>query len=117
MLERLNLTDAQREQVKSIRESHKNEITAAADKAFAAHQALQGAISSEQFDESAIRARSTDVAAADADFAVLQGRIYSEVWQILTPEQQKEAKAAQAQRQARAANMRGRHNGGGKAPQ
>jgi len=112
MLGRLNLTDAQREQVKSVLDSHRDETRALADKSGTAHRALAAAISAEQFDESAIRARSADVAAADADMAVLQARIHGEIWQLLTPDQQKQARELQAQGEQRRQDHQGGRTGG-----
>jgi protein CpxP len=109
LMERLNLTDAQREQVKSVMDSHRDEVKALAEKSGAAHRSLQAAVSADQFDESAIRARSADVAAIDADMAVLRARVHGEVWQILTADQQKTAKDLQtAMEQRRAQGGRGR---------
>jgi Spy/CpxP family protein refolding chaperone len=48
-------------------------------------------------DESAIRARAADVAAVDADAAVLRARVHQEVFNLLTAEQQTKAKALQAE--------------------
>ena len=91
-LERLGVSDAQREQVKAITESHDGEVKALNDRAFAAHQAVQLAVMADVFDEGAIRAKSADLAAVEADLAVSRGRIRSEVFQILTPEQRAKAK-------------------------
>jgi periplasmic protein CpxP/Spy len=112
MLGRLNLTDAQREQVKSLLDSHRDETRALADKSETAHQALAAAVSAEQFDESAVRVRSADVAAVDADMAVLQARIHGEIWQILTPDQQKQARDLQTQMQQRRQDHQGGRTGG-----
>lgn len=116
MLRRLNLTDAQREQVKSVVDSHRDDMKALADRGFSARTALQAAIAAEQFDEGAVRARSADVAAVDADMAVLQARIHGEVWRLLTPEQQKAAQTLQAQMHQRRDAGRGRGSRRG-APQ
>jgi len=105
LLERLNLTTDQRDRVKQIMDSHRDEQRALGDRAMKAHQALNDAITG-TFDESAIRARSADLAAVDADMAVAQARIYGEVVQILTTEQQQQLKQLQADMKARAEQMR-----------
>src|SRR6266702_7088534 len=89
---RLNLTDAQREQLKSIADAHKDEWKALGDRARAAHEALSDAVMADTLDEAAIRARAADVAAVDADIAVASAHARAEAWQILTPEQQAQAK-------------------------
>ncbi len=98
MLERLNLSDAQKDQVKAIVESHRDEMRSAGDRARTAHEALDAAINADTFDEATIRARSNDVAAVDADMVVMQARLRSEVFQILTPDQKAQAKQLQAER-------------------
>jgi protein CpxP len=100
-LGRLNLTDAQRQQVKSIMDSHQDEVKAVGSRAFEARKALDAAVTADTFDESAIRTASANVATVDADMAVLRARIHGEVWQILTPDQQKQAKEFQTRMQQR----------------
>ena len=101
LLRGLDLTDAQKDQVKSIMESHAEERKALGDRARTAHQALQAAITAESVDEALIRQRSADVAAVEADLAVAEARTHAEVWQILTPEQKTKAKEFQAKAQER----------------
>jgi len=68
-------------------------------------------------DESAIRAMSAEVAAVQADAAVLRAKVHQEVFSLLTAEQQARAKELRAQAQTRmkerASRMRER---GGRAP-
>ena len=90
-LRELNLTDAQREQVKQIVDSRQQEMRAIGEKAMAAHEALHAATTSASFDEGLVRAKAADVAAIDADMAVSRARIFADVFQILTPEQQAKA--------------------------
>lgn len=117
MLERLNLTTDQRDRVRQIMDSHRDEQRALGDRAMKARQALNDAMTG-TFDESAIRARSADMAAVDADMAVAQARVYGEVFQILTAEQQQQLKQLQADMKARAEQMRQqRQQGGGRGGQ
>jgi Spy/CpxP family protein refolding chaperone len=104
MLERLDLTSDQRDRVRQILDSHRDDQKALGDRAMKAHEALQDAITG-TFDESAIRARSADVAAVDADMAVAQARVYNEVLQILTSEQQQKLKTLQAEMKERRSRM------------
>jgi Spy/CpxP family protein refolding chaperone len=114
MLGRLNLTDAQHTRVREILDSHRDEQRALGDKAFGAHTALEAAINGDVFDESAVRTRAADAAAIDADMAVARARIYAEVFQILTPEQQAQAKKLQEEMRERHEQRRAR-KGTGKA--
>ena len=104
---RLNLTEAQREQLKSIAETNKDEWKALADRARAAHEALTEAVMAETVDEALIRAKAADVAAVDADLAVASAHARAQAWQILTPEQQAQAKQFQAEMKNRRKDRRG----------
>jgi protein CpxP len=95
----IDLTEAQREQVQSIRKSHQAEFQAAARALGAAHRAFGEA--ARAGDEAAIRASSTAVANAMADEAVLRAKVRSEVHALLTPEQQQQLKDREAQMQKR----------------
>jgi Spy/CpxP family protein refolding chaperone len=111
MLGRLDLTSDQRDRVRQIVDSHRDDQQQIADRAMKAHDALQDAITG-SFDESAIRARVNDVAAVDADQAVLQARVYHEVVQILTSEQQENLKTLQAEMKDRRAKVQQRRADG-----
>jgi len=104
----LGLTDAQKDQVKTIAQAHRDEQKALGDRARTAREALHAAITAETVDEALIRQRSADVAAVEADLAVAQARMHAEVWQILTPEQKSKAAEFQASVQER---MKQRPNG------
>ena len=110
MLGRLNLTADQRDRVRQIMDSHRDEQKAIGDREMAARGALNDAITG-TFDEGAIRASAANLAAVDADQAVLQARVYGEVFQILTTEQQQQLKQLQADMKARATQMRQQHGG------
>jgi hypothetical protein len=70
----LNLTDAQRDQVKAIVQAHGDEWKTLGDRARTAHQALQAAVTSGTVDEGLIRQRATEVGAVEADIAVARAR-------------------------------------------
>lgn len=88
---RLDLTDAQRQQVRTILQGQRDTQGQIRQRMRAAHKALNDAVSAPAFDEAAVRARSAELAAVQADAAVVRARIRSEVWAILTPEQQQKA--------------------------
>jgi Spy/CpxP family protein refolding chaperone len=88
----LDLTDTQREQVRTAVAAHKAEFDAVRTRMRTARSALQAAVTAEAFDEAAVRQKSVDVAAVEADAAVLQAKVYSEVWALLTSEQQQKAR-------------------------
>ena len=99
----LELTDAQREQVRGIVSARQADFRAVGDRLRAAHQAQRQAVTRVPVDENEIRARVSEASAVEADFAVLRARVHEQVYQVLTPEQQAKAKTLQAERQKKRA--------------
>jgi Spy/CpxP family protein refolding chaperone len=97
-LPQLNLTDQQRDQVKTILDSHQDELKMLGDREASARQALERSVAADAIDEGAIRQHAADLGAVQADMAVERAHIRAEVMQILTPDQQKQAKAIEANR-------------------
>jgi Spy/CpxP family protein refolding chaperone len=93
----INLTDAQKDQIKTIADSHKDEWKGLADRARAAHAALNAAVTAETLDEATIRQQSAQAAAVDADMAVARAHAHAEVFQILTTEQKAQLKTMQTE--------------------
>jgi Spy/CpxP family protein refolding chaperone len=115
-LPQLGLSEAQRETVRTITQSHEAELKAEADRAHAARQALHAAVASVTFDENLIRAKAAEVAQVEADVAVLQARLRSEiVQQVLTAQQREQRQKLESERQAGLENAprgpRGRRGG------
>jgi Spy/CpxP family protein refolding chaperone len=99
---RLGLTDAQRDQIKAIVDAHKDDWKALADRARAAHQALDQAITADTINEALIRQKSADLSAVDADLAVARAHALGEALQILTADQKAQLKEhASRQRRGR----------------
>ena len=94
----LELTDAQKDQLKTIADSHKEDWKALAERGRAAHMALNQAVMADTVDEALIRQKSSEAAAVDADLAVARARARAEVFQILTAEQRAKVKERAAQR-------------------
>jgi Spy/CpxP family protein refolding chaperone len=101
MLRGLDLTDAQRTQVRSVFEQHEAEIRALTEKVRTAHRAQHDAAAAVPFDEAQVRARAEEAAAAQTELAVLRARIHGEVFQLLTPEQRAKAQQLRADREKR----------------
>lgn len=99
----LDLTDAQREQVRGIMTARKADFDALAARLRTAREAERQAVTRVPADENEIRARVSELAAVQADLAVLRARVHEQVQQVLTPEQQAKAKTLQAERQKRRA--------------
>ncbi|HWI17350.1 MAG TPA: Spy/CpxP family protein refolding chaperone [Vicinamibacterales bacterium] len=83
----LDLSDDQKAQLKKIAESHQAEFRAIGEKTRAAHEGMRALIDADTIDESAIRAKSQEVAAAQAEAMILNAKIRKESLQILTADQ------------------------------
>ena len=97
----VDLTDAQKEQLRSIMESHKEEFEQVGAKLREAHRGLAAAADGQAVDEAAIRARSTTLAGALADEAILRAKVRAEVQGILTAEQLQKMQERKAEMQKR----------------
>lgn len=120
-LGQLELSDAQREQLRAITGSHATSFLAIQERLRTARRALNDAVTGEAFDEATVRQRAADLAAIEADAVVLRAQVYQEAFAILTPEQQQKARdlraAAQTQergegRQQRQQRRQGQRPGG-----
>ena len=111
MLRRLDLSEAQRSQVKQVLDTHKDEGQALGERARTAHRALEAAITADTLNEGAVRAAATEVGNVDADMAVERARIHAEVLQVLTAEQKAQLKKLQADMQARRDQRPARRDG------
>jgi Spy/CpxP family protein refolding chaperone len=111
-ISRLGLTDAQKEQVKHIVQNHAAQVKPLGERAATARQTLQAAMTTGVVDESLIRQRSTELAAAQAELDVARARVFAEVFQTLTPEQQAQFRDLQGKMRERADGARG----GGRGP-
>jgi Spy/CpxP family protein refolding chaperone len=98
---RLGLTDAQKDQIKTIADSHKDEWKALADRGRAAHIAVDDAITADTVDEALIRQKAADTAVVDADMAVARAHAHAEILQILTADQKSQLKTMQAEMKKR----------------
>jgi len=109
----LNLTDAQREQIRTAAQGHQEEMKAIGEKQRTARKALDDAITADQFDEVAIRDRAKELAAVEADAAVLRAKVHQAAWAVLTSDQQQKAKELKGQMEQRMKDGRGRGPGRG----
>lgn len=100
-LRQLDLSEAQREQVRGIMNTHEAAFKEIGDRLRTAHQGVREAVGADTVDEAAIRARSAEVAAVEADAAVLRAKVRQDVLSILTAEQQASAKELRAAAETR----------------
>src|ERR1700737_1396929 len=87
ILRRLQLTPDQRGQVRQILLGHREDFRNLIQRAVKGRKALFRAVYLDPFDEGVIRDRSADVAAVQADEAVLRATIRTEIFGVLTPDQ------------------------------
>jgi len=89
----LDLSDDQKAQLKQIAESHREEFRAAGEKVGAAREGMRALVEGDTIDENAIRAKSQEIAAAEAEVMILNAKVRQQSMQVLTPEQQAKLKA------------------------
>lgn len=106
----LNLTDAQREQVRTLIQGRRDEGRALMERARAAMEGMQKATAGTAIDEAAAIERGQALGTVVGEAAVLRARLRNDVLGILTPEQQAEARAMVADRMER------QRKGGGMPP-
>ena len=98
MVRELDLSHAQRAEVRGILEAHKEEIRAQVRAGVQSRRALRQAAAAQPLDEAAIRDRAAQVGTVQGNGAVLFARIRTEILPILTPGQQEKLKEVQARR-------------------
>jgi protein CpxP len=100
-LRALELTDAQRQQVRAITDRHKANVQSAGQQLRQAFEAQRAAVQTSPVDESQIRSTSEALATAQTAMAIERAQIRSEILAILTPDQQQKLSQIQAERDAR----------------
>jgi protein CpxP len=100
-LQALNLTDAQRAQVREIRERFSEQGKALSQRLRAAADKQRQAIETLPVNETLITSATQDMTQAQVDVAIQEARLHAEVWSVLTPEQQAQATKLRAERKAR----------------
>ena len=103
----LDLTDEQKAQVTSIVDSHQAEFKAVGEKMRAAREGMQALLEADTLDEAAVRAKSVEVAAAEADAAILGAKVRTQTVQVLTSEQLAKLKELQKTREGQPRKQRG----------
>lgn len=88
-LEELNLTDAQKDQMKELRFQHLRKLSDHRSKVASARIDLQELIAADEPNRSAIEKKTKEIAELEAEGKILRLAHWFEVNQILQPEQQK----------------------------
>jgi Spy/CpxP family protein refolding chaperone len=103
----LNLSEDQQAQLRKIREARQNEFKATGEKLRAAREGMRQLLTADSINESAIRSKAAEVAAAEAEVAILNARVRQEALQILTADQQAKLKELRESRSTRTKQRRG----------
>lgn len=98
LLRDLNLTEAQQQQVRQLTEQYRAQNRTLIEQVRKAEQARRDAVEAVPFDEGRIRAAMQQLAEPQTEFAVQQARLRSEIYALLTPEQQQQAEKLRAER-------------------
>ncbi len=94
----LNLTDAQKEQLKQINQSFRERTKSLREQLSAKHEELRSLNSGESFDESLVTQKLTEVAALRAKIMGEEFKLRQEVKSILTDEQKSQLEQLKAKR-------------------
>ena len=99
-LNELNLTDAQREQVREIRGRYREQIQTLSRRLGDLTAKQRQAIETVPVNETLITSATQDMTQAEVEVAVQEARINADIWSVLTPEQQAKATKLRAERKA-----------------
>lgn len=88
----LNLTDAQKEQVKAILETEREKVAPLQKQLSENREKLRQAVEATPFDEAAVRTLAASQSEARTELMVSRARVQSRIFALLTPEQKESAK-------------------------
>jgi Spy/CpxP family protein refolding chaperone len=92
LLERLDLTEDQRASIHEVMLAQRERTRELHEAKTAARRALGETIHADALDEGAVRRAAADVAAVDADLAVMRARMFQEINKTLSAEQRQRMK-------------------------
>jgi len=107
-LERLDLSDEQRAQVRSVIDAARPEFRKVADAVRVNRKEMRALMRSDEFDERAVRRIADRQGDLVADMIVLRGKLKSQVAAVLTPEQRQELRRGFGPRHMRDQEREGR---------
>ena len=99
-LNELNLTDAQREQVREIRDRYQEQIQTLSRRLGDLAAKQRQAIETVPVNETLVTSATQDMTQAQVEVAIQEARINADIWSVLTPEQQATATKLRAERKA-----------------
>jgi protein CpxP len=100
-LQALNLSDAQQDQIKQLTEQFRTQTESVGAQLRTAMEAQRKAVDAIPADEGLIRSTTQALVEAQTEMAIQRARLHNEIFAMLTPEQQAEAKKLQTERSNR----------------
>lgn len=116
IFERLDLTDDQKQAVHNTMSEHREQTRALHDEMIARRRALGQTIHADLVNESAVRQAAAEVAAVDADLAVMRAQMFQAINKVLTQEQRERMQELIEDWHFMADEFRGRGFGRGPGP-
>jgi len=101
-LQALNLTEAQQDQIKQLMQQSRQQNQNVGEQLRSAMEAQRKAVETIPVDEGLIRSTTQALVDAQTEMAILQARLRSEIFTLLTPDQQAQVRKLQAERNQRA---------------
>lgn len=108
----LDLTDAQKEQVRAIHEAEKARVEPLLTQLREAHTAMREATANGQFNEEQIRAIAAKQSQAQVELAVSHARVQAQIYQLLTAEQRAKLDKFEQEHKTHMENRRERKQNG-----
>jgi protein CpxP len=105
-LAELNLSEQQRDQFRALSAQYREQGRTAEERLNAARAAQRKAVELIPLNEGLIRSTTQELVEAQAEVAIRQAHLHAELFALLTPAQQEQAKKTQAEREARDARPR-----------
>ena len=107
-LQALNLTEAQQDQIKQLTQQSRQQNQNVGEQLRSAMEAQRKAVETIPVDEGLIRSTTQTLVDAQTEMAIHQARLRSEIFTLLTPDQQAQVRKLQAERNQRAPQQRQR---------
>ena len=90
LMDELDLTDAQREQIRTLVDAHRTAVEPLHDQLKSNRDAINEASLAANFDEARVRALAASAQTIHTDLVVAEARLTSQIYALLTPEQRTE---------------------------
>lgn len=87
LLRQLNITETQREQIRTLAETHRATVEPLREQLRQSHEAVLRASLTTTFDEAAVRALIAQTESVRTSIGVAEAKVNSQVYALLTPEQ------------------------------